>query len=69
MKSMAIDRYGAALVVMLPALDLAGLGRNDLDRRAGRLQGLDGLFQFRLLETVGSEHGDLAASQGLIGHR
>ncbi len=65
---LAVHRHGAALLLMLPALDLAGLGRDDLDGSAGGLQGLDGLFQFRLLEAVGGEHGDLAAGEGLSGH-
>jgi hypothetical protein len=54
----AVDRDRLAPIVVIPAPDLAGLERDNVDRGAGFLEPLFWHRQFRLLETVGREDGN-----------
>ncbi len=54
----AVDRDRLAPVAVLPAPDLAGLERDDVDRGAGFLEALLGDRQLRLLETVSRQNGN-----------
>jgi hypothetical protein len=51
------------LVMMVPTLDLAPRGRDDLSVRAGFLQSLAGLRHFDLLKPVGHQDGDFQSAQ------
>ena len=62
-----VDLEGVGLVVVVEALDLAGLQRHELRLSAGFLHGLPRLRQLDLFDHVGREERDLLALQ-LVRH-
>ena len=67
LRQFVVHRERGALVHVVDALDLVGLGRDQLDGGVLLLQGLPGLGQLDLLHTIGGEERDLHACQ-LAGH-
>src|SRR5690606_15929845 len=62
-----VDPDRAAPVLLVPALDLAPLRRDDVNLGAGRLEAVARHFEFRLLEAVGGENENALAVE-LRGH-
>src|SRR5436190_8160941 len=58
-----VDLDRPAPILLLPALDLAGLRRHHIDRGAGGPEPVARHFEFRLLEAVGGENENALAVQ------